>query len=63
MGIASAIIGGVGGLCAAMGVVTITGVITPPPLGEQYTWTFWFALAAILLLGSIALVIGRSSYE
>jgi hypothetical protein len=46
-----------------MGVVTITGVITPPPLGGQYTWTFWFALAAILLLGSIALVIGRSSYE
>ena len=63
MGIMSAIAGGIGGLCTVMGIITITEVVSPPPLGEQYTWTFWFALAAILLLASIALALGRGSHD
>jgi hypothetical protein len=57
MGLAAAIIGAIGGLCAVLGIVTIADVI--PPMGEQYTWTFWFMLSAILLLGAIALAVGR----
>ena len=53
MGTAAAIIGGIGGLCAVLGIVTILDVF--PPVQEQLTWQFWFGLAAILLLASIAL--------
>ena len=57
MGAMAAIIGAVGGLSAVMGIITATEII--PPMGEQYTWMFWFALSAILLLASIALALGR----
>ena len=57
MGLMAAIIGAIGGLCAILGIVTIAEVV--PPMAEQYTWTFWFGLSAILLLASIALLLGR----
>ena len=57
MGTMAAIVGAVGGLCAVLGIVTIAEVM--PPLGDQFTWTFWFLLSAILLLASIALALGR----
>ena len=57
MGTIAAIVGAVGGLCAAMGIVTAAEVILP--LGAQFTWMFWFVLAAILLLASIAFAVGR----
>lgn len=57
MGITAAILGGVGGLCAVLGVVTALDVL--PDIGEQYTVMFWFVLSAILLLSSIALSVGR----
>lgn len=57
MGTISAIAGAIGGMCAVLGIITITEVM--PPLGEQFTWTFWFWLAAILLLASIAIAVGR----
>jgi hypothetical protein len=60
MGTMAAILGSIGGLCAVMGIITIADVIQPTPLGEQYTWAFWLALSAILLLASIALAVGRS---
>jgi len=60
MGLTAAIIGGIGGLCAVMGIITATEVISL--LMPQFTWTFWFMLSAILLLASIALALGRS-YE
>jgi hypothetical protein len=65
MGIMAAISGGVGGLCAVMGIVTITDVIPASyGLGDQYTWGFWFALAAILLLASIVFsVAGRQNID
>ena len=63
MGMMAAIVGGIGGLCAVLGIVVATGEVDIP-LGEQYTWMFWFVLSAILLLASIALALGRGkSYE
>ena len=61
MGITTTIIGGIGGLCAVMGIITAVGVI--PLITPQLTWMFWFVLSAILLLGSIALALGRGGYE
>ena len=51
MGLFSALLGSVGGLSAVMGVLTATKVIDP--ITDELTWTFWFAVAAILLLASI----------
>ena len=57
MGFMAAIIGGIGGLCAILGVVTALEVVQP--LTDQLTWMFWFVLSAILLLASIAFALGR----
>ena len=62
MGITAAILGGIGGLSAVMGIITALGVIDPAMLAPELTWGFWFSLSAILLLSSIALALGRS-YE
>ena len=62
MGITAAIIGAIGGLCAAMGIVTAVEIILP--IGPEFTWMFWFVLSAVLLLASIALLVGRdNNYE
>ena len=61
MGVIAAIIGGIGGLCAVMGIITAAEVI--PLIGAQFTWMFWFVLSAILLLASIAFALGRVGYE
>ena len=63
MGIAAAIIGAIGGLCAVMGIVTAVGVIDLNTIVPQFTWEFWLMLSAIFLLASIALSLGRTSYE
>ncbi len=57
MGAIAAILGGIGGLCAVMGIVTALEVVDP--ITEQLTWMFWFVLAAILLLSTLALQSGR----
>jgi len=57
MGAIAAILGAVGGLGAIMGIVTAAEII--PSIGEQFTWTFWLMLAAVLLLSSIAISFGR----
>ncbi len=59
MGTFAGILGGIGGLSAVMGIVTALGVVEP--ITYELTWMFWFVLAAILLLGSIALQSGRST--
>ncbi len=62
MGTTALIFGIVGGLCAAMGVVTALEVV--PLFGAQLTWIFWFVLGAILLLICIAFALGRGGgYE
>lgn len=62
MGITAAILGGIGGLSAVMGIITALGVVDPSTLSPELTWGFWLSLSAILLLSSIALALGRS-YE
>ena len=61
MGFAAAIIGGIGGLCAVMGIVTAFEIIRP--IAEPLTWNFWFFLSAILLLASIAFALGRGAVD
>ena len=58
MGVAAAIVGAIGGLCAVMGIVTAAEII--PLIGAQFDWMFWFMLSAILLLASIAFALGRT---
>ena len=58
MGLFAAILGGIGGLCAVMGVVTALEVIEP--IMDQMDMIFWLMLSAILLLGSIAAALGRN---
>ncbi len=55
MGTFSAIVGGIGGLSAIMGIIVGLGVVTPVINNVTIGWTFWFGLAAVLLLGAIAL--------
>jgi hypothetical protein len=59
MGTFAAILGGIGGLCAVMGIVTALEVVEP--ITAQLTWMFWFVLSAILMLSAIALQSGRSA--
>jgi hypothetical protein len=44
-------------LCGIMGILTATEVIDP--LMTQMTYLFWFVLAAILFLATIAMRVGR----
>ena len=62
MGLTAAILGGIGGLSAVMGIITALGVVDLGTMSPELTWGFWFSLSAILLLSSIALALGRS-YE
>ena len=57
MGAIAAIVGAIGGLCAVIGIITAARVI--PLISDEFTWMFWFVLSALLLLGSIALGLGR----
>jgi hypothetical protein len=61
MGIAAITLGIIGTLCAAMGVVTATGVIAP--VMPEFTWAFWFSLSGLFILGTIAFAVGRTYYE
>ena len=57
MGAAALIFGILGGICAVLGGLTAGGII--PLLATELTWMFWFILAGILLLVSIAFNTGR----
>ncbi len=61
MGAIAAILGAVGGLGAVLGIITAAEII--PPIGEQFTWTFWLMLATVLLLSSIAISFGRGGVD
>lgn len=60
MGILAWILGGLGGACAIVGILTAVAVI---PEVMELTWIFWLVVSAILLLGSIASALGRGGYE
>ncbi len=60
MGIFAAILGGIGGLSGIMGVITALDVLDDPIISKlgDGEYIFWFLVAAILLLGSIAMSVG-----
>ena len=61
MGMTAWIFGLLGGLCAVMGILTATAVITEV---AELTWMFWLVLSGLLLLASIAFTVGRGNgYE
>jgi hypothetical protein len=60
MGLFAAIVGGIGAICTALGIVNILEVTDTPILSDKLTWGFWFALAVILFLAAITLLLGRS---
>jgi hypothetical protein len=61
MGLTAVILGLIGVLCAAMGIVTAAEVIAP--IMPQFTWIFWFALSGLLVLGAIAFSVSRGYSE
>ncbi len=61
MGLTAVILGLIGVLCAAMGIVTAAEVIAP--IMPQFTWTFWFMLSGLLVLGAIAFSVSRGYFE
>ncbi len=68
MGVGATIFTTFGGLCTAMGIVTALEVKIPAlsvvPEFVGLTWMFWFVLAAILFLTTIAFAVSRSAdYE
>lgn len=61
MGIFAMVLGILGGGCAVIGVLIATEVIAEL---LSLDWMFWFVLSALLLLGTIASLIGRTpQYE
>ena len=54
MGFFGWLLGSLGGLSAAVGIGSAFGII---PEFYDLTWTFWFALAGILLLAAIAFAV------
>ena len=50
MGLTAAIIAVLGGISAVLGVVNILQVPSQPIFSDKLTWTFWMALAVVLLL-------------
>ena len=60
MGILALIIGILGGLCGVMGIITSFNILDEPIIAKHGAgeFFFWFYLAGILLLGSIAIKVG-----
>ena len=60
MGIFAAILGGIGGLSGVMGIITALDVLNEPIISNlgDGEYIFWFLVAALLLLGSIAVSVG-----
>jgi len=50
-----------GGLCAIMGVLNVA--LATPLIAAGFDATFWFSLAVILLLATIASFLAQSRYE
>jgi hypothetical protein len=58
MGIFALVLGILGGLCTIMGVLVT--VDYAPPIGSEFTWTWWFSLSMILFLATIVSLLVQS---
>ena len=58
MRVAALIVGIFAGLCAVMGVLVATEAFDLTCAGVK-DWVFWFGLAGVLLLATIALAVAR----
>ena len=58
MGIFALILGVLGGMSGVMAILVAVEFV--PLVGAEFTWLFWFWLAAILLLASIASLLTRT---
>jgi hypothetical protein len=64
MGLTAAILGALGVIAAALGVLDILDVFSEPLISYKLTWEFWMYAAIILILGAIAFLLGRKqNYE
>jgi hypothetical protein len=61
MRILALILGILGGLSAAMGVLDAAEVT--PDIGAGFTTMFWLILGMALLLGCIASIVSRETYD
>ncbi len=62
MGLIAAILGALGAIAAALGVVDILEVTSGSIVSDKLNWTFWMYAAIILILGAIAFLLGRSKH-
>lgn len=59
MGLTAAILGALGAIAAALGVINILEVLTDPIISDKLNWVFWMYISIILILGAIAFLLGR----
>ena len=59
MGITAVILGALGAIAAAFGVIDILELSEERLFHENLDWTFWMFAAMILLLGCIAFLLAR----
>jgi hypothetical protein len=58
MGIFALVLGILGGLCTIMGILVTVNYA--PPIGSEFTWTWWFSLSIILFLATIVSLLVQS---
>ncbi len=59
MGVAAVTLGSIGGLSAIYGILIGLDALPRSAEVSGVDWTFWMAIAGILLLATIALLVGR----
>jgi hypothetical protein len=59
MKILATITGILGGVAAIIGILRVVDIPETPILNSNFTMEFWFWIAALLLLGTIALLVVR----
>jgi hypothetical protein len=66
MGVIATILAMLSIICVAVGFVDVLQLTAEPLINANITWVFWMALAAFLMLSTIACLLlgrGRSSGE
>jgi len=58
MGIFALVLSILGGLCTVMGILVTLEFA--PPIGSEFTWTWWFSLSLILFLAAIVSLLAQA---